>query len=154
MTIATLRRWHAYLGLLIAPSVLFFAVTGAVQLFSLHEAHGTYHPPALVEKLSTLHKDQKFALGEHHGPPPGAQGPEAHEEGHDRPAGAGPEGDHDEEGSPATLLLKVFFLIVSIGLTLSTLVGVWMGTTQLRRPRLAWSLVAAGAVIPLALTLL
>jgi hypothetical protein len=62
-----IRRWHAWLGLFIAPSVIFFSLTGAVQLFSLHEAHGDYQPPALIEKLSSLHKDQEFALG-HHGP--------------------------------------------------------------------------------------
>ena len=44
----TIRRWHTYLGLFIAPSVLFFSLTGAVQLFSLHEAHGDYTPAPLV----------------------------------------------------------------------------------------------------------
>ena len=73
MTMANIRKWHAYLGLFIAPSVLFFALTGAVQLFGLHESHGDYRPPSLLEKLSTVHKDQKFALGDHH-PPPGAEG--------------------------------------------------------------------------------
>jgi hypothetical protein len=39
-----IRRWHSYIGLFIAPSVLFFSLTGAVQLFSLHEAHDKYQP--------------------------------------------------------------------------------------------------------------
>ena len=158
MTMANIRKWHAYLGLFIAPSVLFFALTGAVQLFGLHESHGDYRPPSLLEKLSTVHKDQKFALGDHH-PPPGAEGGlPKREEGRDVRPGSGPgpgaDGDHDEEGSPAMLLLKVFFLIVSAGLTLSTLIGVWMGVSQLRRPRLAWSFFTAGALIPLVLTLI
>ena len=45
------RQLHMLLGMFIAPSVLYFALTGAVQLFSLHEAHGTYRPPALIEAL-------------------------------------------------------------------------------------------------------
>ena len=81
---ASIRTWHTYLGILIAPSVLFFALTGALQIFSLHEAHGTYHPLPIVEKFSSVHKDQVFALGEHHEEPPsqpavGAQaGSDAH----------------------------------------------------------------------------
>jgi uncharacterized iron-regulated membrane protein len=55
----SVRRWHSYIGLFIAPSVLFFSLTGAVQLFSLHEAHGKYQPPAADDDddktgLSTL----------------------------------------------------------------------------------------------------
>jgi hypothetical protein len=54
------RLWHHYIGFLIAPSLLFFAATGALQLFSLHEAHGDYQPPALVQMLANVHKDQVF----------------------------------------------------------------------------------------------
>src|ERR1700722_17285147 len=56
----TLRQWHTYIGAFIAPSVLFFAFTGALQLFSLHEAHGAYTPPAAVEALGRIHKDQTW----------------------------------------------------------------------------------------------
>src|SRR5580693_6140170 len=58
----TLRLWHTYIGLCIAPSLLFFALTGAIQLFGLHEADGQYHPFTIVEKLGMLHKDQVFRL--------------------------------------------------------------------------------------------
>ncbi|MEJ0006719.1 MAG: hypothetical protein WDM77_10260 [Steroidobacteraceae bacterium] len=64
-----LRRWHAYMGLLIAPSVLFFALTGVLQIFNLHEAHGTYQPALLLEKLSAVHKDQVFEQSHDHPPP-------------------------------------------------------------------------------------
>ena len=30
------RQWHLYLGTFFAPSILFFALTGALQLFGLH----------------------------------------------------------------------------------------------------------------------
>ena len=52
---AAIRRWHSYLGILIAPSVLFFALTGALQLFSLHESHGDYRAPAIIVQLASLH---------------------------------------------------------------------------------------------------
>ncbi len=148
------RRWHAYLGLLIAPSVLFFALTGAVQIFGLHEAHDGYQPPALIEKLSSVHKDQVFELGDHGPPPPDADAAQSnaaaapavhhHDDGHD---------DHDSPGLP-TKLLKWYFLIVAGGLTVSTGFGIWMGLTQIRRKPLAWTLLLVGAAVPLALLLL
>jgi hypothetical protein len=140
MNMATLRRWHSYVGLFIAPSVLFFALTGATQIFNLHEAHGRYVPPALLEKLSSVHKDQVFAFGDHHTAEP--------------PAGAHPD-EHEDEDRPAvsTVLLKWFFLVVALGLTGSTAVGIWMGLT-LRATGLAWLLLVAGAAIPVGLLLL
>jgi hypothetical protein len=137
---ASIRRWHSYIGLFIAPSILFFALTGAAQLFSLHEAHGNYHPPVLLEKLSSIHKDQVFELGHHHddSSPAAAPGPD----------------DHDDEPGPATYILKGYFLLVALGLTVSTGFGLWMGLVQTRSKTVGWLLVGAGSVIPLALLLL
>jgi hypothetical protein len=140
-----LRKWHAYIGLLIAPSVLFFALTGALQIFNLHEAHGGYKPALLIEKLSAVHKDQVFEASHDHpapndGPPP-AQ------------AGAAPDEhsahDEDDRVAAATLALKWYFLFVALGLAVSTLVGVWMGTTQLRSKAIAWTLLVAGILLPI-----
>lgn len=139
MNTISIRRWHSYIGLFTAPSVLFFALTGAVQLYNLHEAHGDYKPPAVVEKLSTVHKDQEFALGDHHEPPPQADAA--------APAAAD---DNDVPKTP-TALLKAFFLVVALSLTASTSLGLWIGLTQTRNKRLAWVLLIAGAVIPVAL---
>jgi hypothetical protein len=142
ITTSRLRRWHAYIGLFIAPSVLFFAVTGALQIFDLHEAHGGYRPAVLLQKLSAVHKDQVF------------EQPHEHEE----PAAPAPAGDaakhaddDDDKVGASTLALKWFFLFVAVGLTLSTSIGIWMGITQLRRAALAWTLIAAGAAVPVLL---
>jgi hypothetical protein len=138
----TIRQWHSYLGLFIGPSVLFFALTGATQLFGLHESHGDYQPPVLIEKLSSVHKDQVFELG-HHKPPP------ASESGPRQPAA--PDKEDDDKVELSTQLLKWFFLLVALSLTVSTSFGIWMGLTQIRRKRVAWLLLVAGAVIPAAL---
>lgn len=138
----TIRRWHTYIGLFTAPSVLFFALSGAVQLYSLHEAHGSYRPPALIEKLSSVHKDQVFEFGDHH--PKDADAAET----------AAPPPDADEaEGKTevSTVVLKGFFLLVALSLTVSTVFGLWMGLTQTRRRPLSWALLIAGAVIPIGL---
>jgi hypothetical protein len=144
-----IRRWHAYLGLLIAPSVLFFSLTGALQLFSLHEAHGSYQPTALVEKLSSVHKDQEFALG-HHGP--GPQKPAAAQP----DVAVAPAAARDDKGQKAEMsktLLKWYFLLVAVALTTSTSFGIWMGLTQLRRGPIAWTLLIVGTIAPVALLL-
>ena len=147
---ATVRQWHSYIGLFIAPSILFFALTGAVQIFNLHEAHGAYQPPVVVEKLSSVHKDQVFAFSDHHhlAEPAVATGQPV--------AGPGPRSDADEEGDQIrlpTLLLKWFFLLVALCLIFSTAFGIWMGLTQIRARRLAWWLLVAGTIIPVGLLL-
>ena len=134
---SSIRIWHMYLGILIAPSVLFFALTGALQIFSLHEAHGSYEPPPLIEKLSRLHKDQVFAQKEHE---------------EDKSEGAGaqehPKAENEDQPRLGSVLLKWFCLLVALGLSISTLLGLWMGLTQLRRRRTGWWLLAVGIIVP------
>jgi hypothetical protein len=149
MISVTVRRWHSYIGLFVGPSVLFFALTGAAQIFNLHEAHGSYQPPVIVEKLSSVHKDQVFAFGDHH-VSPDAQKDSAKPSSIPPPAGA----DDDDHTAMATLLLKWFFLVVAVCLIISTAFGIWMGLTQIRSKRLAWLLLLAGTFIPVALLLL
>ncbi len=141
----TIRRWHLYLGLLTAPSIIFFALTGAAQLFHLHEAHDSYKPVALVEKLASLHKDQVFQLGHHQaGPPPEAAN------GSPKPTR---ERDEDRE-SWNTLLLKFYFLVVALALATTSAFGVWIALTQTRSRVAAWRLLIAGMLIPVALVLI
>lgn len=145
----TVRRWHTYLGVFIAPSILFFAVTGALQLFALHEAHGAYQPAAVVEKLGELHKNQRFAAKPKRPPtaaPAAAKAPAAdHDDDHAAPAKAKP---------MAVTALKWLFLLVAAGLVASTALGLWMALTSTRRKGLIRGLLAAGLVIPVLLVIL
>jgi hypothetical protein len=143
----SLRVWHTYIGIFIAPSVLFFALTGALQLFSLHEAHDGYQPAALLEKLSSVHKDQVFALKEH-------------EEHPDAPAVAPPEKqpaepeEHEAAPKLGTVLSKWFFLGVALALSASTLLGLWIGLSLRHRRRTGWTMLILGALVPLVFTAL
>lgn len=157
MVPATLRRWHSYIGLLTAPSLIFFSLTGAYQIFGLHEAEGDYHPPAVLEKLSSVHRDQ--VLKPHHDHD---DHDHDHAHHHDEDAGAAkPPGaadqhkaDDDDEVKAPTLVLKWYFTVVAASLFVSSLIGIWMGVTQLGRKATAWSLLLAGALIPLVLLLI
>jgi hypothetical protein len=147
MTMMRIRQLHAYIGVFIAPSVLFFALTGALQLFDLHEAHGDYQPFALIEKLSSVHKGQVFAFGDHHVTDPGSET--------QKPAAGTTGGAVEDEDKTelSTVILRSFFLLVALCLVLSTALGHWMGLTQTRRKRISWVLLMAGALIPVGLLL-
>jgi hypothetical protein len=55
-----LRQVHLYIGVFTTPALLFFAITGALQTFSLHEQSrgSSYKPPAILVELGQLHKKQ------------------------------------------------------------------------------------------------
>lgn len=119
-------------------------------MFGLHEAHGNYQPAALIERLSSVHKDQVFELG-HHGPPP--QDAAASRS----VAGAAPAAIRDDDSERSELptrLLKWYFLTMALVLTVSSGFGIWMGLTQIRRGALACTLLAIGILVPVALLLL
>jgi len=55
-----LRQIHLYLGCVFAPVLIFFAVSGAWQLFALHRGKkdGSYTPPRAAVILSDVHQFQ------------------------------------------------------------------------------------------------
>jgi hypothetical protein len=134
-----LRRIHTWVGMLIAPSVLFLAATGSLQLFSLHEAHGDYTPPSLFVVLGSLHKDQKLPAPLHAERKASKAGPADHHDGHE----AAPK--------PATIILKIVFLGVAAGLVFSTLLGLWMALQDRLRRRTNLVLLGVGLLLPVLL---
>jgi hypothetical protein len=138
---SSIRLWHGYIGIFIAPSVIFFALTGALQIFNLHESHGSYTPPALIEKLSSMHKDQVFE--QKHGDEHAAKSTNDQQ--------PPPRQGHEEGPTLGTMLLKWFFLFVALALTTSTVFGLWIGLTHMQRKRTGWWLLLTGVVLPIAL---
>ncbi|MCX8498259.1 MAG: hypothetical protein ORN25_02735, partial [Caulobacteraceae bacterium] len=68
-----LRDLHTYLAVFFAPTILFFALTGSLQVFGLHEGHNNgYQPPAFVEKLSQVHIHMRYQLKPRKPEPPKA----------------------------------------------------------------------------------
>lgn len=136
-----IRQLHAYVGVLIAPSVLFFAFTGALQLFGLHEARAGYTPPVLVEKLGETHKNQSFQAR--------PARPVA------RPAAglAAPREAEERQTPWNVVVLKWFFLAMTVGLMASTCLGLWVAVTNERRRSLSIALFVSGAVVPFLLAM-
>jgi len=148
------RQWHLYLGTLFAPSIIFFAFTGSLQLFSLHESHpgDSYQAPAWIQKLASIHKDQ--ILEKKHKPAPAAAQQEAPPmtDAPSKPAKPEAARPKDESGTNKfTLALKWFFLAMAVGLISSTLLGIYMAFKFNRSRTLMWGMLLLGTAIPLAL---
>ncbi len=140
----TLRDLHLYLAVFFAPSILFFALTGALQLFGLHESHGSdYRPPSVIEKLSQVHIHQRYALKPTRPRPATAA----------KPAEKGAPAK-TEAKEPSTLAIQVFFLGTALGLALASLLGLWIGLTQGRLRKVSAVLAALGTVLPILLVAL
>ena len=144
------RLTHRYLGIFIAPMLLFFAVTGAMQTLMLHEATpgSAYVPPKWIMTLAQIHKNQTDILAPKKqkllsdqakaGPPP-AGVPVA-----PAPSAAPPM-------PKVHLPEKIFFLLVSLGLFTSTLTGIYMAYKFNRSKLVVTGLLLAGVALPLLL---
>jgi hypothetical protein len=53
-----------------------------------------------------------------------------------------------------TMALKWFFALVALGLTVSSVIGLWIGLTQMRTKAIGWILLSAGMLIPVILLLI
>ena len=142
------RQVHLYIGIFISPAILFFALTGALQTFSLHETSrgSDYKPPTWIVTLAQLHKKQtttipvrKLRLAAD-SPKPDTPKPEK---------AAVPQAPEPPQKSH--LPMKIFFLLVAIGLFTSTLTGITMSYMFVRNKLVVTALLVAGILIPLLL---
>lgn len=134
-TLRNLRRWHHYIGVFLAPSILFFAFSGFIQVVGWQDQRNP-PPPGWVSWIAGIHKHQAAP-----GPRPSAPA---------TPAGASmakSDDDHDHEAA-GFIPLKPFALLTAVGLLLSTLIGlaVALGTQSMRRVSVI--VLAAGIVAP------
>ncbi len=146
----TVRQIHLYFGVFIAPALLFFAFTGFVQTFSLHETTrgSSYQPPKILVELGQLHKKQTLVVPERKPQPPA-------------PSGKSPETPQPKsDATPARPAkqqnlwpMKLFFALVSIGLVSSTLSGLYMAYKYGRNATVITELWIAGIVVPVLFTL-
>lgn len=117
--------------MLIAPSVIFFSLTGAVQMLNLHESHAGYRASTMLVGAAAVHKEQALP-----------DGPERDRS--DRPA---------PRYSVAQATLKGYWILVAAGLIASTVIGVVLGLRNRPRRRTNLVLLAVGTIVPLALAL-
>jgi hypothetical protein len=182
------RLAHLYVGVFIAPAVLFFALSGALQTFGLHETnhdHPNYTPAKWIVLLAQIHKKQTPILPTkrpQQAPKPAADkssdtaAPTTAGTDHPRHAHADTNPETQAPASPAAVPtsseapkpakpapdqapghnpvpLRIFFLIVALGLITSTVTGLTMAYKYNRNKLLVTLTLLAGAILPLLLLL-
>lgn len=137
------RQVHLYLGVFTAPALLFFAITGGLQSFALHERarDGSYVPPTWLVETGQLHKKQTLVV------PASKLRPAAAKPARVKPAPA------PTRPGQNLLPMKIFFALVSIALLISVISGIYMAYRYARRPAVVSFALAAGVLVPLLLLL-
>jgi hypothetical protein len=136
LRLALIRQLHVYVSAFVAPSLLFFATTGALQTFRIPDQKAA---PMLLVKLARVHKDDVFAPK-----PVRAKRPDR-APGEGKPAAPNPP---KPAPKPSTTVLKWFFTLTSVGIVFSTLFGLWMALVYNKRRMVLLALLAAGAAAP------
>jgi hypothetical protein len=144
-SLKSFRLIHRYIGVFFSPTILFFAITGGLQMFGLHEsARGSsYIPPNILVHLSQLHKKGTLYLPPRKIAPPNSA----------KPDGAKPEPTKLTQASPVapppnSLPMKTFFAATALALAVSTCTGLIMGWKYARRKSIVLLTLAAGVLIP------
>lgn len=137
----SIRRVHAWLGVLFAPSIIFFALTGALQMFGLHESEGG--APGVVAKMAMVHTHQTATIPQRAARGPRAEAPPREESAPQQPRPA----------RPTTMPLKIFFLMMALSLIVSSVLGLWIAFTSKRDRALHVGLLVAGFILPVVLLL-
>jgi hypothetical protein len=147
----TIRTVHLYLGIFTAPMLLFFAITGGLQSFGLHETSrgSSYAPPAWLASMAQLHKKQTTAMPARRARPPEA--PIAATKPDVPAAKPLPAGRADAKPGKNLLPMKIFFGLVALGLLTSVSSGLYMAWRYSRKPRLFGAVLFAGIGVPLLL---
>jgi uncharacterized iron-regulated membrane protein len=138
----SLRRYHHYLGVFFTPAIIFFAFSGALQTLSLHEANDWSGKPAgWVVALANIHKKQSLS------PPKKRRLPAAAPaEKQDR---AAPAPAQAKDPQPSPVPLKIFTVLVALGLIMTSVIGIIVALTNVVMRRASTIALAAGTALPI-----
>ena len=139
-----IRQFHLYVGTLFAPAIIFFALSGVVQVVGLHEARGGAQPAAWIATMARVHKDQTLTAPKH--------AHDDHDVDHaaDKPPKAAA---HDKsEAKPAPHYgFKAFVLLMALGMITSAGLGIAIALRNRATRKIALILLAIGTVLPILL---
>jgi hypothetical protein len=129
MNLVTLRLVHYYVGVFFAPTIIFFALSGVMQVFKLHEAY-LATPGAqgdAIAWMSQVHKEAALI------PPKAA------------PAKAS--SPRPERSKP----FKWFAALMGVSLIGASLAGLWIAFNYPKRRRSFFIALLSGLVLPIVL---
>ena len=119
-----LRRVHLYLGLALAPLLIFFSLSGAWQSLNLHKDRkdGSYKAPAVLVEISRVHTRQRLNLN-----------------------------SRDQKGGRKTQSSEPFrwlALFAGFAVSVLALIGIWMGFRMSKRKWLPIGILCLGTLLP------
>jgi uncharacterized iron-regulated membrane protein len=134
----SVRLLHFYLGVFFAPLIVFYAFTGTLQVFKLHESYRQVAGSQgnWVAWFGQFHKEQAW-LAPRVAPA--------------RPAAQGASPPPAEKDAAAGKPMKWLVAAMGVALMLTTLLGLWIASTFRKRRRGFWIALGGGIVVPLAL---
>ena len=170
----TIRSLHFYLGIFFAPTIIFFAFSGALQSFGLHEGEGH---AKWIEEMGEVHKNQRppdwmkaapKAQPSSGQPAPQQQSPAT------APAStpvSSPATTNTAANAPATsaqspapaqtapvrrgpprkpksVPFKVFSAVMAAGLILSSILGILSAFRMKPDPKPIWLMLVLGTILP------
>jgi hypothetical protein len=114
--------------------LIFYCLSGSLQLFDLHEAHGTYEPGPVLSAVGNIHKNQVVASPA-------------------KPVDSRPKlkKTAPRPTPPVTMALKILICAEALALVITTLIGIWIGVTHPKYARRTWMMLALGTLMPVIL---
>ena len=137
---------HRYLGLFFAPAVLFFAFSGALQVFGWHETGrgSNYVPARWIVEIAQLHKKQTLSI----------PAPKVKEQAVDSKEDRSSVAKKDNKKRGSNFALKCFVFVMSIALMMTTVLGMVMAFQYGGDRRVACVVILFGCLFPVAVVLL
>ena len=147
-TMRQLRRIHHYIGVFFTPAILLFALSGALQTFRLQEEKGYGGtPPTWIVWIASVHKDS--ATPRDRGGERKAQRPVASVAERARPIAK----PTPALSRPSRLPMQVFVALLSVGLIVSSVLGVMIALNNAATRRVSILMLVIGTALPLLLML-
>lgn len=116
----TKRLWHVYIGCFFAPLLIYFCLSGAWQVFRLHDLPKN-QPPGFHKILNELSKPHRDAVL------PG----------------------QNARQTPPSVLFESAAALMALGFVMTAILGIQMGLQVPHRRKTVISCLAAGVIIPL-----
>jgi hypothetical protein len=170
--IKNMRLVHLCLGMFFTPTIIFFSITGAFQIFGLHESQpqDAFQTPEWLAALAEIHKNQAFKLPQNPekesihetaelnqmneaGPRKESKKESKNESQNESQKAQGPR-TNERPKKHTSIPLKWLFLLLAIGLTVTSLVGIYMAFAYKRDRKLVLGLLTAGIILPITLLFL
>jgi len=146
-TLRSLRQLHHYVGVLFAPLIILFALSGAFQTFRWQQESGYGGPPPRwIVWMASVHIDQAR---------PKSEKTEAKDQAKQPVTAKSVEGKKKpKKKSPSTLALKAFVALAAVGLILSSVLGIIIALNNRATRRISLLMLGAGIALPVTLILL